>query len=79
MSGTKSIVWRPQQGPQHALIDCPLREIFYGGARGGGESSPSQLVVGGTYKPTRVAKSSDSQSTGSRESSPAKPEAIVLI
>jgi hypothetical protein len=32
------VVWRPQQGPQKALIDCPLPEIFYGGARGGGKT-----------------------------------------
>ena len=33
-----SIVWRPQKGPQKALIDCPIREVFYGGARGGGKT-----------------------------------------
>ena len=32
------IVWRPQAGPQKALIDCPYPEIFYGGARGGGKT-----------------------------------------
>lgn len=39
-SGSRSteIVWRPQAGPQKALIDCPLPEIFYGGARGGGKT-----------------------------------------
>ena len=31
-------VWRPQVGPQKALIDCPVYEIFYGGARGGGKT-----------------------------------------
>lgn len=31
-------MWRPQAGPQKALIDCPLPEIFYGGARGGGKT-----------------------------------------
>lgn len=30
--------WRPQPGPQKALIDCPLPEVFYGGARGGGKT-----------------------------------------
>lgn len=30
--------WRPQAGPQHALITCPVFEIFYGGARGGGKT-----------------------------------------
>jgi hypothetical protein len=32
------VIWRPQAGPQKALIDCPLPEIFYGGARGGGKT-----------------------------------------
>ena len=32
------IAWAPQQGPQKALIDCPISEIFYGGARGGGKT-----------------------------------------
>ncbi len=31
-------VWRPQVGPQKALVDCPLPEIFFGGARGGGKT-----------------------------------------
>lgn len=32
------LVWSPQQGPQKALIDCPIPEVFYGGARGGGKT-----------------------------------------
>ncbi len=32
------IVWRPQPGPQKSLIDCPVPEIFFGGARGGGKT-----------------------------------------
>lgn len=31
-------VWSPQAGPQKALIDCPVPEIFFGGARGGGKT-----------------------------------------
>jgi len=31
-------VWRPQFGPQKALVDCPLSEVFFGGARGGGKT-----------------------------------------
>lgn len=31
-------VWRPQRGPQKALVDCPLTEVFFGGARGGGKT-----------------------------------------
>lgn len=30
--------WAPQPGPQKALVDCPLREVFFGGARGGGKT-----------------------------------------
>ena len=31
-------VWRPQPGPQKALIDCTVGEILFGGARGGGKT-----------------------------------------
>jgi hypothetical protein len=32
------VVWRPQAGPQHALVACPFPEILFGGARGGGKT-----------------------------------------
>jgi len=32
------IVWRPQPGPQKALVDCNTPEVFFGGARGGGKT-----------------------------------------
>ena len=32
------IVWQPQKGPQHAFVTCPIFEVFYGGARGGGKT-----------------------------------------
>ena len=32
------IVWAPQPGPQHALVTCPFKEIFFGGSRGGGKT-----------------------------------------
>lgn len=32
------VIWAPQPGPQHALITCPIPEILFGGARGGGKS-----------------------------------------
>lgn len=38
MNGKPSILWAPQPGPQKALVDCPLSEIFFGGARGGGKT-----------------------------------------
>ena len=33
-----TVVWRPQPGPQTALITCPVFEVFFGGARGGGKT-----------------------------------------
>ncbi len=38
MNGSQPTVWRPQAGPQKALIDCPFPEILFGGARGGGKT-----------------------------------------
>lgn len=35
------IVWQPQPGPQTALLECPVFEVFYGGARGGGKTDAS--------------------------------------
>ena len=32
------MIWGPQAGPQKSLIDCPLPEVFFGGARGGGKT-----------------------------------------
>lgn len=31
-------VWRPQAGPQEAFVKCPVFEVVYGGARGGGKT-----------------------------------------
>src|SRR6478609_4038968 len=31
-------IWRPQAGPQHAFVTCPIFEVVYGGARGGGKT-----------------------------------------
>lgn len=38
MNGNAKLVWQPQQGPQSFLVSCPLNEIFFGGARGGGKT-----------------------------------------
>jgi hypothetical protein len=38
---TQQVIWEPQPGPQTALIACPLFEVFYGGARGGGKTEGS--------------------------------------
>ncbi len=37
----QQIVWQPQPGPQTALIQCPVFEVFFGGARGGGKTEGS--------------------------------------
>lgn len=34
----RRIVWQPQAGPQTLLLSCPIGEIFFGGARGGGKT-----------------------------------------
>ena len=31
-------IWQPQKGPQEILANCPVAEIFFGGARGGGKT-----------------------------------------
>jgi hypothetical protein len=36
--GTKRIVFEAQSGPQTSLISCPIEDVFYGGARGGGKT-----------------------------------------
>lgn len=33
-----TIAWEAQSGPQVALISCPVFEVFFGGARGGGKT-----------------------------------------
>src|SRR5262245_20314788 len=33
-----TIGWEPQPGPQAALLACPVFEVFFGGARGGGKT-----------------------------------------
>jgi Terminase large subunit, T4likevirus-type, N-terminal len=37
----QEIIWAPQEGPQTLLLSCPVFEIFYGGARGGGKTESS--------------------------------------
>jgi Terminase large subunit, T4likevirus-type, N-terminal len=41
MSDNQTIIWQPQEGPQTALLQCPVFEVFYGGARGGGKTESS--------------------------------------
>lgn len=37
----QTVIWQPQPGPQTALIACPVFEVFFGGARGGGKTEAS--------------------------------------
>lgn len=32
------VAWKPDPGPQEALLSCPVEDVFFGGARGGGKS-----------------------------------------
>src|SRR5262245_10492200 len=32
------VIWSPQEGPQTALLQCPVFEVFCGVARGGGKT-----------------------------------------
>ena len=34
----QEIIWQPDPGPQTAFISCPIFEVAYGGARGGGKT-----------------------------------------
>jgi hypothetical protein len=36
--GRRIVIWEAQAGPQTALIACPVFEVFFGGARGGGKT-----------------------------------------
>jgi len=36
-----NVIWKPQPGPQTDLIRCPVFEVFFGGARGGGKTESS--------------------------------------
>lgn len=36
-----TIIWSPQPGPQTHLVTCPVFEVFFGGARGGGKTEGS--------------------------------------
>ena len=40
------IIWEPQPGPQKAFVDCPVFEVVYGGARGGGKTD---ACIGGDW------------------------------
>lgn len=35
------LLWKPNVGPQAALVNCPVPDVFFGGARGGGKTEGS--------------------------------------
>lgn len=35
----RPIAWKPHPGPQTALLTCPIFEVMFGGARGGGKTA----------------------------------------
>jgi hypothetical protein len=37
----QQVIWEPQPGPQTALLECDVFEVFFGGARGGGKTESS--------------------------------------
>lgn len=37
----QTVAWSAQTGPQAALVACPVFEVFFGGARGGGKTEGS--------------------------------------
>ncbi len=41
VKSAQQVIWEPQPGPQTALIQCPVFEVFFGGARGGGKTEAS--------------------------------------
>lgn len=41
MANRVTPIWSPQPGPQTDLVTCPVFEVFYGGARGGGKTEAS--------------------------------------
>jgi hypothetical protein len=36
-----NVLWQPNPGPQTAMVTCPVFELFFGGARGGGKTEAS--------------------------------------
>lgn len=34
----QQIAWAPNPGPQHHLVTCPVQDVLFGGARGGGKT-----------------------------------------
>ena len=45
-NNTTVVAWVPQEGKQTAAIECPIPELCYGGARGGGKTDFMRLLFG---------------------------------
>lgn len=35
---TRHVIWQPQPGPQTELLSCPVKDVLFGGATGGGKT-----------------------------------------
>lgn len=71
----QTVIWAPQPGPQTALLECPVFEVFYGGARGGGKTESSigdWLQHSSLYGEHAVGIFSGGNSSSSRKSSPGR-------
>lgn len=62
------IIWTPQEGPQTSLFDCPLPEVLFGGARGGGKTDGvlgkwgwKALMYGAAFNAVMFRKTAPSQ------------------
>ena len=55
------IGWQPQPGPQTALLACPVFEVFFGGARGGGKTDG---MLGESVRSEPLRRSATSSTLG---------------
>ena len=81
--------WRPQPGPQTLFVACPVFEVIYGGARGGGKTDASlgdfalhaerygAAAKGLFVRRTRVALEPTIERASGRPLVPAAPSAIL--
>lgn len=62
------VIWTPQAGPQTSLFECPLPEVLFGGARGGGKTDGvlgkwgnKALIYGEAFNAVMFRKTAPSQ------------------